>query len=238
MNRKFFVIIRKQRILLTLLLIIIFIAGLLIVRGVSTREVQAIPSIGVTVVIDAGHGGIDPGCIGRISKKTESELNLIISKKLEKYLLSSGITVIQTRNDSSGLYGIYDKGYKKRDMLARKEIIESSKPNLVVSIHMNAFVQSRYRGAQTFYNETNEESRLLALAIQNNFANNLPNSDKGISVGDFFITKCTRFPTVLAECGYLSNPEDEELLITDAYQDKIAYNIYCGIIAFINQPTV
>jgi len=150
-------------------------------------------------------------------------------------LESSGIDVVLTRKDENGLYGIYSKDYKIRDMKARKEIIESSSATLVVSVHMNSFVQRKYRGAQVFYDDTNELSASLALAIQNCFSADLPESNKGTSIGDYFILKCVpTIPTVLCECGYLSNAEDEKLLITEDYQNTLAYSIYKGIISYLN----
>ena len=205
-------------------------------NSTSARETtETSPKIGYTVVLDAGHGGVDPGSVGRVSKVTESELNLIYVNKLESLLISSGIDVIKTRKDENGLYGIYSKDYKIRDMKARKEIINSSGANMLISIHMNSFVESKYRGAQAFYDEGNETSSLLALSIQNCFKNDLPESDKGIAIGDYFILKCdTSMPSVLCECGYLSNAEDEKLLISEEYQDKVVYSIYKGVIAFLN----
>ena len=189
----------------------------------------------VTVILDAGHGGVDPGSIGRETKITESELNLIIVKKLESLLVSSGINVVLTRKDENGLYGIYSKDYKIRDMKARKSIINETDSDLLVSIHMNSFVHSRFRGAQVFYNTGHTESEQLALSIQNCFSLDLPSSDKGIAIGDYFILKCdNRIPSVLCECGYLSNKEDEELLVSEDYQNKLSYSIYKGIIAYLN----
>ena len=187
-----------------------------------------------TVILDAGHGGVDPGSVGRKSKITESELNLKISLKLSEYLKAGGFNVALTRTNADGLYGIYSKDYKKRDMQARKEKIIASNADLVISIHMNSFTNSAYRGAQVFYNSNNSESENVASSVQQVFASTLPESDKGISIGDYYILKCTNIPTILCECGYLSNPEDEALLIDDNYQDKLAYAIYKGVVIYLN----
>jgi len=119
-------------------------------------------------------------------------------------------------------------------MAKRKEVIEITKPNMVVSVHMNSFTNSKLRGAQVFYDKSSEISRSLALSIQNYFANELPSSDKGVSVGDYYMLKCTTAPSVICECGFLSNSEDESLLLTPSYQDKVASCIYKGILNFIN----
>jgi len=202
----------------------------------STKQASEIsPKLGITVVLDAGHGGIDPGSIGKTTKITEAELNLIITKKLEQLLTSSGIDTILTRKDENGLYGIYSKDYKIKDMKARKEIIQNSKASLMVSIHMNSFTDRSLRGAQVFYSEINEQTEKLALSVQNAFKLDLPQSDKGIAIGDYYILKCApAIPSILCECGYLSNSEDEQLLTSHEYQNTLAYSIYKGIIAYLN----
>ena len=163
-----------------------------------------------------------------------SELNLKITLKLAEYLKAGGFKVVLTRTNADGLYGIYSKDYKKRDMLARKEKILEANADLVVSIHMNSFTNSIYRGAQVFYNSNNPESEKIASSVQQVFASTLPESDKGISIGDYYILKCTSIPTILCECGYLSNTDDEALLIDNEYQDKLAYSIYKGIVIYLN----
>lgn len=201
----------------------------------AQKMTESTPRLGITVVLDAGHGGVDPGSVGKRTKVTESELNLSIVNKLEKLFISSGIDVVKTRHDSNGLYGVYSKDYKIKDMKARKEIISSSGATFAISVHMNSFVQEKYRGAQVFYDTGNEFSEKLALAIQSCFSSDLPESNKGVAIGDYYILKCDNsIPSVLCECGYLSNAEDEALLITDTYQDRLAYAIYKGSIAYLN----
>ena len=232
------IITKLKNILLSILIIGATIGSTFLITNnkANARETtETTPKIGITVVLDAGHGGVDPGSIGRTTKITESELNLAIVKKVEKLLLSSGIDVVLTRTDENGLYGVYSKDYKIRDMKARKEIINNSDANLLVSIHMNSFIQSKYRGAQVFYDEGNDFSSSLARSIQNCFAKDLPASDKGTSIGDYYILKCdTSIPSVLCECGYLSNEEDEKFLVSEDYQNTLSYSIYKGIIAYLN----
>ena len=192
------------------------------------------PSIGYTIVIDPGHGGLDPGSIGRVTKVKEAEINLTISNLLVNLLKQVGITCVLTRTNENGLYGLYSANYKKRDMAKRKEIIEKTKPNMVLSVHMNSFTNTKLRGAQVFYDKTSDISRQLALSIQQFFTNELPASDKGVSVGDYFMLKCTDAPSVICECGFLSNAEDEKLLLTPEYQTKVAGCIYKGVANFLN----
>ena len=216
-------------IITTLALIISFCA--FSTNGCMTK---ASPINSLTIVIDAGHGGVDPGSVGKSTKVKESELNLKISLKLADYLKAGGFNIILTRTNADGLYGPYSKDYKKRDMQARKEKIIDASADLVVSIHMNSFTSNNLRGAQVFYSTGNPESEKLATSVQQIFSLTLPESDKGSAVGDYYILKCTNIPTILCECGYLSNVEDELLLIDDMYQEKVAFAIYKGIILYLN----
>ena len=205
-----------------------------ILESVTASSNIDTPSIGYTVVIDAGHGGLDPGSIGYKTKVRESDVNLAISKKLETELKKAGISVVMTRTTQEGLYGLSTNNYKKRDMAKRREIIENARPNMVISVHMNSYVKHNLRGAQAFYDKNSEISKQLALAVQDQFASNLEASDKGVSIGDYFMLKCTQAPSIIAECGFLSNEEDEKLLLSDNYQNKIVACIVAGVLSFLN----
>lgn len=188
----------------------------------------------ITVVIDAGHGGIDNGVLGVTTGVKESELNLDIAKKLKTNFQSGGISVKLTRSGEGGLYGLATKGFKKRDLKKRKEIIEKSGAVVVISIHINKCPYAYRRGVQFFYKTGSEKSRELAVALQNQF-NNLPDNVKKSEalVGDYYILNCSNKISVLAECGFLSNEEDEKLLLKDEYRAEIAYNIYEVTLSFI-----
>ena len=220
----------------TIALLILLVSCLIASNNASAVAVSSedSPNIGFTIVIDPGHGGLDPGSIGRVSKVKEAEINLSISNQLADLLKRVGISVVLTRTNENGLYGLYSTNYKKRDMAKRKEIIEKIKPNMVISVHMNSFTNTKLRGAQVFYDKTSSISRELALSIQQFFTAELPASDKGVSVGDYFMLKCTEAPSVICECGFLSNAEDEKLLLTPDYQFKVANCIYKGVVNFLN----
>jgi N-acetylmuramoyl-L-alanine amidase len=199
----------------------------------SSAGGRGFPSKGFTVVLDAGHGGVDGGVEGVNTKVKESDLNLAVTKKLERYLKDYGINTVLTRKDKNGLYGISSKGRKQRDMQKRKEIINGANPDLVISIHMNAFPQRSQRGAQVFFDKGNEGGRELAETIQLFFGKNIPYCKRIIMTGDYYILNCTDKPAVIVECGFLSNSADEALLITAEYQEKLAYNIFCATAAFL-----
>ena len=188
----------------------------------------------LTVVIDAGHGGIDGGVVGKVSGVKESDVNLSLSRLLQEEFEEAGFQVVQTRPTESGLYGTATAGYKKRDMRARAEIINSHAPALVISVHQNFFSLSSRRGAQVFFRADSENSRTLACAIQTSL-NSMPECVKKSEalVGDYYVLNCNEYPAVIVECGFLSNPEDEALLLTKEYQKKIAAAIRAGALAYL-----
>ena len=226
--------IKRRNILIISVLIItaitfIFCVGALKGSASSTNNVK-----GVKIVLDAGHGGVDGGVSGVNSKVKESELNLKIVKKLENFLIGAGFQVVLTRSSGAGLYGTATSSLKKKDMQKRKEIIEATNPALVVSVHLNQYCLSSRRGAQVFYREDSEFSKILANSIQSSF-NQMATATRECSAltGDYYILNCTDYPSVIAECGFLSNPEEEALLITDEYQTDIAYAIFKGIVDYL-----
>ncbi len=192
----------------------------------------------VKVVLDAGHGGIDVGVSGVLTNVSESEINLKIVKKLERKLSDAGMLVVLTRSSEAGLYGLATQNRKKKDMQKRKEIILDAKPNLVVSIHLNKYSLSSRRGAQVFYKANDVDGKKLALSVQNSF-NTMEEASRSCSAltGDYYLLNCSDYPSIIAECGFLSNPDDEALLITDEYQDALAYAIFKGIVEYLVSPT-
>ncbi len=188
----------------------------------------------LTVVIDAGHGGIDGGVSGSRTGVTESELNLSISRILQETLEDAGLAVVQTRLTDAGLYGTTAPGHKRRDMQKRAEIVNGASPALVISIHQNFFSSPSRRGAQVFFNGENEDSQTLACMVQDSL-NGMPECVKKTKplAGDYYILKCSEYPSVIVEGGFLSNPEDEALLSSEEYQKKLCAAIAEGALAFL-----
>lgn len=185
------------------------------------------------IALDAGHGGIDPGVLGSGSGVKESDVNLKIVQKLQSLFADAGFGVVLTRKNQGGLYGLPTQGYKRRDMEKRREIIQKAQPNLVISVHQNNFLADRTRyGGQVFFREGDENSVAFAECIQFRL-NSLSGRDVSALKGDFFMLECTDAPSVLVECGFLSNAREEQLLITDEYQNKIAEAIFQGTIAYL-----
>lgn len=187
------------------------------------------PQAEYCVVIDAGHGGIDGGVTGGDTGTPEAELNLDISKRLAQSFESAGIRAVLTRTSGSGLYGIATSGLKRKDMKARAEIIAKAKPDLVISVHQNAFPLRGQRGAQVFFRKGSETSERYAVNVQAQLREHLPASDRVPQIGDYFILNCTDVPAILVECGFLSNPSDERLLLDEAYRDTVAHHIFLGV---------
>ena len=118
-------------------------------------------------------------------------------------------------------------------MEARKELIKKTRPNMVISLHQNSYTNHSLRGAQVFYDKNSEISKNIAECIQGEFKEHLDKSIKATSPGDYFMLKCSLAPSVIVECGFLSNAEEEQLLLTPDYQEKIVNCIYKGIVKFL-----
>ena len=221
---------RKMMVYSLVFLVVVFSFGYI----ASTMVVQTVAHpVGITVVIDAGHGGADGGSVGTKTGITESELNLIYAKKLTKYLEDFGIDVVNTRTDMNGLYEKMTDDYKLVDMKKRAEIINKSGAQVLVSIHMNKYTSQNENGAQVFFEQQNEQSEQLATSIKNMLRANIENARELVLAGDYYILNETNTIGVIVECGFLSNPQEELNLQDSAYQDKLCYSIYAGIINFL-----
>ena len=190
-----------------------------------------------TVVIDAGHGGIDPGKIGT-NGIYEMDINLVIAYKLSDILEENQVRVIMTRRDNNGLYKDSDENKKMSDMNKRIEIINSSEGDVVVSIHQNSYTSSEAKGAQVFYFEESEKGERLAKSIQRELLKMYEsNIRQEKSDGDYFILRKSDIPAVIVECGFLSNEEEAKLLSQGDYQMKIATSIADGVMRYLKENT-
>lgn len=188
----------------------------------------------LVVVIDAGHGGVDGGVVGKQSGVKESDINLAMARQLQTVFEEAGFFVVQTRLTEAGLYGAATAGYKKRDMQKRAKIINESAPALVISVHQNFFSLPSRRGAQVFFRESSPRSCLLAQEIQKSL-NEMPECVKKTNAlkGDYYVLNCSDYPSVIVECGFLSNAEDEKLLLSAEYREKIVRAILKGSLSFL-----
>ena len=225
---KFFVI--KKRHLCFVLCAILVLVGFGVYFGLTQQVYQ--PNLSPTVVIDAGHGGTDGGAVGRKTGITESEINLQYAQALKEVLQNLGINVVMTRTDLNGLYSPFASNKKKDDMEKRKRIIEESGADLVVSVHMNAFPLSSSRGAQVFYGLNNQRGEALAASVQTRLQDVSAYAREGVKEGDFYILNCTSLPGILVEFGFLSNAEEEALLVREDYRKQMCDAVALGILNF------
>ena len=190
----------------------------------------------MTVVVDAGHGGIDPGKVG-VNDALEKDINLSIAMKLKKYLEQQDIRVIMTRETDMGLYEESDSNKKVRDMKNRLAIMEEIKPELVISIHQNSYPEEAVSGMQVFYYETSTEGKRLAEIMQQTMIVSLkPQKERTAKANDtYYLLKKTSAPIVIVECGFLSNRAEAELLVSSDYQEKMAWAIHMGVLRYLNQ---
>ena len=180
-----------------------------------------------TVVVDAGHGGPDGGKTG-VNGKLEKELNLIIAEKVKKLLEEEGIAVIMTREEDGWLAET-----RIGDLKERVRIMNESKADLAVSIHQNSYHEESVFGAQVFYYTTSGEGKAAAEILQNELLEIDPENKKREKANNtYYILKKTEVPTVIVECGFLSNHKEAEKLSDEAYQGKIAEAVVKGIKSF------
>ena len=189
------------------------------------------------VVIDAGHGGMDGGVVGRRTGVKESDLNLSISFLLKALFEDAGFLVVLTRKTEHGLSVDGELWGKNADMRKRREIIQSCSADLVLSVHQNFLPTStQVRGGQVFYKTGNKANEKLALCVQeciNSVYSCHGVKKRMVKAGEYYMLECANVPSIIVECGFLSSPEDERLLITDSHKKQIANAIFCGVLAYL-----
>lgn len=223
------------------------IAGIMVVLGMILVSIITSKSVTVIaqntpianrncIVIDAGHGGVDGGAVS-CTGILESKINLEIALKLNDlcHLLGLNTKMIRTTDCSVYTQGDTIASKKVSDLKERVRIINDTENGILVSIHQNKYIESRYRGAQIFYGKI-KGSDQLAKIIQDGFSSTIdPNSGRKIKKADgVYLLENSRKPSVLVECGFLSNPEDEALLQDPEYQKKIACVIASSCSQFLN----
>lgn len=228
---------RCNRILQTIMAGILLVSMFLVARegAVYVSSMQVKNKEKLCVVIDAGHGGADPGKVG-INDQLEKDINLKIARLLQQFLQTEGVEVIMTRENDDGLYDEGASNKKVQDMKRRLEIIEASDAVLVVSIHQNSYHEEYVKGAQVFYYTTSEKSKHLAEVLQEELKALEPDNKREAKGNDsYFLLKKTSKPIVIVECGFLSNREEAAKLSDEVYQEKLAWNIHMGIMKYLNE---
>ena len=181
------------------------------------------------IVIDPGHGGEDPGKVGS-NDVLEKDLNLQIAKKVIKRLKKKGITIVTTREDDNVPTS------KKQDLEERIELINSTNPKLTVCIHQNSFLEPSVKGAQVFYYTPDESAKEVAGILQEELRTVDLENKREIKANDtYYMLKHTKVPTVIVECGFLTNPEEAQKLTNEGYQDQLADAICNGVIKWLEK---
>ncbi|KZL89440.1 N-acetylmuramoyl-L-alanine amidase CwlD [Clostridium magnum] len=220
-----------KKIVLSILLISIAIV-LVLLKDINYQSISCMTPVQADdekiILIDPGHGGIDGGAESKRGT-IEKDINLSISLKLRDSLNKLGYTVLMTREEDKGLYTESGSMNKKKieDLNNRCKIKRESNCDIFVSIHQNFFDESYYSGAQVWYSK-NEDSGRLAHIIQQNFKKDLNNKNKRVEkLGNSYkVLRCyCSIPSVIVECGFLTNPQEERELMKDEYQDKIAESL-------------
>lgn len=207
-------------------------------QGTDAQEAESVslPLSGLTILVDPGHGGYDGGARAQDSGVWEKHINLQVALKTEAALKAQGAQVVMTRREDDDLCTEdrpAGQTKKRQDMEARVDLARDSGAAMVISIHMNEYRQRSQSGPQVFYREGSDSGRLLAGCMQEALVNGLNPSKKRVAMaGDYFILQL-EVPSVLVECGFISNSAEEKLLLDGAYQEKIAQAIATAAVEYV-----
>lgn len=230
------IVIRKKYIYVVIVTLLILSIG--VTLNSNKIKVTFKHMVKKVIIIDAGHGGVDGGAVSKLGN-LESHINLEIALRLRELLEEQGIIVILTRDEDRGLYS--DSGSlrnkKNEDLRNRREIMNNSDADAFVSIHMNAYRSDKCHGSQTFYPRRSEESKILATKIQNQLIKivDTNNHRKAGSKNDVYLLKDCKIPMALVECGFLSNPQEEQRFLNEKHQEKVAWAIFIGIMEYLEE---
>ncbi len=198
-------------------------------------EADQVTAKKVQVILDAGHGGSDPGKIG-LNNLLEKDINLKITWKIKEYLESKNIVTELTREEDKGLGTSGDGSKKTEDMQARVKKINETAPCIAVSIHQNSYPEAEIHGAQVFYYGHSQDGEKIAKILQESLRKIDPENHRQAKANEtYYLLKRTKVPTVIVECGFLTNPEEAEKLSGEEYQTQVAEAVAEGIIQCLNE---
>ena len=219
-------------------LVLLILAGVFFSRRgslTSAPDARAKTPKGV-VVLDAGHGGKDPGKVG-VGGQLEKDINLQIVLRIKLYLEMNDIQVILTRESDDGLYRLSESNKKSADMRRRIELINEVMPDVMVSIHQNSYHESEIRGAQVFYYQNSEKGKVFAQIMQKRFDFVLGEENRRAAKANssYYLLTHSKPVSIIVEAGFLSNSREAALLETEEYQDRIAWTVAMGILQYLSQ---
>ena len=227
---------RFSALLISVSLVFSLLGGLCAPKALPVSSSESIP---VTVVLDPGHGGEDGGAC-TYGGLAEKELNLLIAKEVYQMLSAVGIRAVMTRTEDVLLYdpnADHEGRKKSMDLAARLKIARETPNAILVSIHMNAFPESKYGGLQVYYSTEAEGSRILAETVQGDNKTYLsPDNERLVKAAGKNIYLLDRFEGtgILVECGFLSNPEDRERLNSPEYRHRLSALLFCSILKYLS----
>ncbi len=213
-------------------LLIFFLIILFSVNQVNAY-VNDFPLLGKTIYLDAGHGGKDPGAI--YDNVYEKDINLDIVKKLQFELEKMGAVVLLTRDDDYDLASIDAKKRKQSDLLKRANLINESKCDMYISIHLNAYSSTKWSGLQIFYDDINPNNKILAEIMNETLKSNLKTVREIKRENGYFMYHKINVPGILIESGFITNSNDRYKLKDSNYQIILARNIVLGVINYFSK---
>lgn len=187
---------------------------------------------GKTILLDPGHGGSDPGASGPAGVR-EKDVNFGVAQKVEKILKDAGAKVIMTRNSDRDVYG--PNASDRQELQARVDVALKSRADAFVSIHSNSFTSPSAHGTQTFYYEKTKYDRMLAQQLQAGLVSHGGLANRGATEANFYVVKRAPMPAALVELAFISNPEEERLLGSYDFQQKLAEGICEGLSNYFAQ---
>lgn len=211
--------------------LLIFILTFCIFYKVDAK-INDLPLIGKAIYVDPGHGGRDPGALYK--DLHEADINLEISNILTEKLEKKGAIVYQIRNGDYDLSNPNSSERKRSDLQNRVKLIDNSNIDMYLSVHLNTYSSSNWKGAQVFYDDINPENKILAKSIQESFKTNLKSKREIKEISTLYMYRHIKKPGVLLEVGFLSNPNERYLLQQKDYQSKICDAIIKGVIDYYN----
>ena len=231
-----FIISKKRILFITIMIMASVVRFEMFKEPENAIETVALPVTGKTIVLDAGHGYPDEGAESATGI-TEASINLILTKKVQTLLEQSGCKVVLTRSDENGIYDLGANTIREKkvsDIKNRVKIGNESSADAFISIHLNKIPQSQYYGWQAFFKSNNEKSEELAKSLQEELNASIQKENKreALKITGKYIIEHVEIPIAIVECGFLSNPEESQLLQQDEYQNKIAWGIYNGIMDY------
>ncbi len=214
-----------------LIYIILLAAGLIYSFVLSNAQTAAMPVSKKNIVIDAGHGGYDPGKVAADGTQ-EKGINLSIAQHLAGNMRQGGANVTMTRTDDEAL-----SENKREDLKYRAEFAADTNTDLFISIHQNSFPQESVHGAQVFYKKDSESGKALAICIQKRLKEvaDMGNTRMPKADGSYYVLKNSKIPSVIVECGFLSNNDERSRLLNQKYREHIAWAVYMGVLDYYGE---